>query len=186
MAARGKRKSRRKSQPATPGWVWMGFGLAIGLAVAAAIYVKYREPAPVAATPPAEPAPVRREATPAPVEEPPAEPGFQFYEMLPNFEVVIPERGDREVRPDSRATPVEAPGRYVLQAGSFTRYEDADRMKATLALLGITSRIERVSIDDDTYHRVRIGPIDDLEELNRMRARLRESRIEVMMIRQAQ
>jgi cell division protein FtsN len=47
----------------------------------------------------------------------------------------------------------------------------------------IESTIQRVTIDDKTYHRVRIGPIDDLEQLNVVRTRLREADIDVLRIR---
>ncbi len=180
-----RRATRRRSNQPMAGWVWMLFGLAVGLAVAAAIYVNDRSPqGPVAATspaPPAKPAP----AKPAPAPAGPVEERFDFYEMLPSFEVVIPEE-DLEARPDVAATPVNKPGPYVLQAGSFSSNEDADRMKARLALLGIISRIQKVSIDDKTFHRVRVGPVSDLTELNRMRSQLREARIEVMVIRVAE
>jgi len=163
----------------------MMFGLAVGLAVAAAIYVNDRSPqGPVpAATRPAPPPPAQPTATePKAVE--PAEERFQFYDMLPSFEVVIPEE-DLEARPDVAPDPVSRPGPYVLQAGSFSSHEDADRMKARLALLGIVSRIQKVSIDDKTFHRVRVGPVADLDALNRMRGQLRDARIEVMVIRVA-
>ena len=180
-----RRATRKRSNPSMAGWVWMLFGLAVGLAVAAAIYVNDRSPqGPVSATAPppaAKPAPAKpAAATPEPVEE-----RFDFYDMLPSFEVVIPEE-DLEARPDVAATPVNKPGPYVLQAGSFSSNEDADRMKARLALLGIVSRIQKVSIDDKTFHRVRVGPVSDLTELNRMRSQLRDARIEVMVIRVAE
>jgi len=50
-------------------------------------------------------------------------------------------------------------------------------------LLGIESRIQRVSIDDKTYHRVRIGPTRDLDNLNALRDRLRQAQIDVLRIR---
>ena len=59
----------------------------------------------------------------------------------------------------------------------------AERMRATLALLGMESRLQRVSIDDDAYHRVRIGPTSDLNELNRYRRQLWDAEIEVMLIK---
>ena len=102
--------------------------------------------------------------------------------MLPNFEVIIPEQ-EAEVSADSRHETVERAGNYVLQAGSFARFADADRRRAQLALRGIESRIQRVSIDDNTYHRVRIGPTRDLDELNMLRSRLREAKIDVLRIR---
>jgi cell division protein FtsN len=78
---------------------------------------------------------------------------------------------------------VSEPGTYVLQAGSFRNVTDADRVQATLALQGIESRIQQVTIDEDTWHRVRIGPFDDLAQLDQMRQKLHEKHIEVLVIR---
>ena len=102
--------------------------------------------------------------------------------MLPNFEVVIPEE-EPDVRADTEPRAVVEPGVYILQAGSFSHYEDADRRRAELALQGIESTIQRVTIDDKSYHRVRIGPIEDLDELNVTRSRLRAARIDVLRIK---
>ena len=167
---------------------WMVFGLAIGLSVALAIYVKDRSPRNT--SPPQMPEPASMTETVPPVIEgndavadpEEEEPRFTFYEMLPNFEVVIPEQ-EPEVKVDTEVVAVAKPGIYVLQAGSFSEFDDADRRRATLALHGIESRVQRVTIDDKTYHRVRIGPIDDLDELNIMRNRLRQAQIEVLRIR---
>jgi cell division septation protein DedD len=168
----------------------MLFGLAIGLSVALAIYINGRNArAPLQ--------PVAREAAslsegveraapqvenvPAGSGEPP-KPRFDFYNMLPNFEVIIPEQ-EPDVSTDTAVQAVVEPGIYVLQAGSFTQHADADRRRAQLALQGIESTIQRVTIDDKTYHRVRIGPIEDLEQLNVVRSRLREADIDVLRIR---
>ncbi len=127
----------------------------------------------------------RQSASVAPATATPEEPTaqrFDFYEMLPNFEVVIPEQ-EKNVSQDTQHEAVVLPGVYVLQAGSFGDFADADRRRAELALLGIESRIQRVTIDDNTYHRVRIGPTDDLDELNRLRNRLKQANIEVLRIR---
>ncbi len=192
---RKKRKLKRKRKPKQepyPGWMWMVFGLAIGLSVAFAIFLKYRElvqPPPAVAGQPAslaepmaaEPAPVADSVQPA-VAEAEAEHRFNFYDMLPSFEVVVPEE-ESDVSRDVDGPAIEDPGIYVLQAGSFADAADADRRRAELALLGIESRIQRVMIDDRTYHRVRIGPTSDLDELNRIRSQLRAARIEVLRIR---
>ncbi len=173
----------------------MLFGLSIGLAVAFAVYVNDRDRAParVAAAP--------SQPTPAPVAAPGGSAAdsvdnngeaaaagetspsrFEFYDMLPKFEVVIPEQ-EPDVARDVAPRAIVDPGEYVLQAGSFSRFEDADRRRAQLALQGIESTIQRVSIDDRTYHRVRIGPTRDLEKLNQQRARLRQANIDVLRIR---
>ncbi len=106
---------------------------------------------------------------------------FEFYEVLPEFEVVVPDTGEA-LRPDTREAAAARAGNYVVQAGSFLTQEDAERMKARIALLGFESRIQRVAIDDDVYHRIRIGPVTDLGELNRIRRRLREERIDYLLI----
>jgi cell division protein FtsN len=188
MAARKRRQSARSSrQQAFPGWAWMLFGLAIGLSVAFAVYMKDRRPPPPG--PAAQPASLETaidEPVAAGRDTPAAtrtrEKRFTFYDMLPNFEVVIPEQ-EPNVKADTEIRPVAEPGIYVLQAGSFTEYADADRRRAELALQGIESRIQRVTIDDRTYHRVRIGPIEDLEELNLLRSRLRAADIDALRIR---
>lgn len=188
MARRKKRRSTRskKKQQSFPGWLWMLFGLSIGLSVAFAVYVKDRRPdaTPVAAQPASLQNPLDdNDETAAPdTTAEPEESRFTFYDMLPNFEVVIPEE-EPHVEVDRVPKAVVEPGIYVLQAGSFSTYADADRRRAELALQGIESQIQRVMIDDKTYHRVRIGPVDDLDELNVLRSRLRAARIDVLRIR---
>lgn len=189
MASR--RRSRRRAEE-FPGWAWMLFGLAIGLSVAFAIYVNGQRSAAVAIAdaPPREPASMTepvphrapaKKAAPAKIETSPAA-RFDFYDMLPNFEVIIPEQ-EKEVSTDTTSRAVVTPGTYVLQVGSFTEYADADRRRAQLALQGIESAIQRVVIDNKTYHRVRIGPVEDLEKLNELRSRLRAADIDVLRIR---
>jgi cell division protein FtsN len=65
----------------------------------------------------------------------------------------------------------------VLQAGSFKQTSEAEKMQAQLALVGITAKIQRASVDDETWYRVRIGPIATVEELQNVQSRLREAEI---------
>ena len=165
----------------------MLFGLGLGLTVAVFVYLDGRStdgtPVSVTVSPPSAGVPPGSSAPePATAETPQPATRFDFYEILPKFEVVLPET-ELEARPDVVETALEEPGRYVLQAGSFSAEADAERMRANLALLGIESRIQRVTIDTDDYHRVRIGPSSDLEALNGTRARLRDAQIEVLLIK---
>jgi cell division protein FtsN len=186
--AGSKRKSVKRSSAGAPGWAWMLFGLSLGLVVAAAVYVSDRRDHAIST--PQDPAPTPlSQSLPEGASEPAVRPQpphpatrFDFYEMLPKFEVVIPEL-ESDARPDRDASSLGEEGRYVLQAGSFTEHADADRMQANLALLGVESRIQRVTIDDDVYHRVRVGPIDDLSELNAIRRRLWDAEIEILLIK---
>jgi cell division protein FtsN len=172
----------------------MLFGLALGLVVAAGVY--FRAPAPQSgaatsaapATAPATRPTTTRDRQPARGADgartgESTEPRFDFYEMLPQFEVVVPEV-ETAASPATRSPPVvEEPGSYVLQAGSFSALGDADRLKARIALLGIESRIQRVTIDDDVFHRVRVGPIADLDRLNRIRRQLRDARVDTLLMK---
>ena len=108
---------------------------------------------------------------------------YDFYEMLPNFEVVVPEK-DKEVKRDMPAAArVERPGVYVLQAGSYRNEADADRVRAQLAMQGIDAKVQRVAVDADVWHRVRIGPITKLDDLNRLRKQLQAADVDALVIR---
>jgi len=103
--------------------------------------------------------------------------------MLPNFEVVVPEK-DKEVKRDLPAgAPIERPGVYVLQAGSYRNQADAERVRAQLALQGVQAKVQRVAVDADVWHRVRIGPITNLDELNRVRKQLKAAEVDALVIR---
>jgi cell division protein FtsN len=108
---------------------------------------------------------------------------YDFYEMLPNFEVVVPEK-DKEVKRDMPATArVERQGVYVLQAGSYRNEADADRVRAQLSMQGIDAKVQRVAVDSDVWHRVRIGPITKLDDLNRLRKQLQAADVDALVIR---
>lgn len=190
MAKRRKRRSsRRKTRSEYPGWLWMMFGLAIGLSVAFAVYVKDRKPDATVAVAPPEPASLQGAldengegagAQTAATE--PAKSRFDFYTMLPAFEMIITE-DEPDVDEDVEPQAIDEPGVYLLQAGSFSTHNDADRRRAELALHGIESRVQRAKVNNRDYYRVYVGPIDDLDELNMTRSRLRAAKIDVMRIR---
>jgi len=196
--AQRKRRRKKKAQSQTqsyPGWVWMLFGLSIGLSVAFAVYVKDRgaDGAPATAQPASmqdalddngETAATAAQPQPAPqAEKKPKR--FTFYDVLPAFEMIVPDAPPQATGSAGSAPPqaVVEPGLYVLQAGSFSTHTDADRRRAELALHGIESHIQRVMVNDRDYYRVYVGPTDDLDELNLLRSRLRAAQIDVLRIR---
>jgi cell division protein FtsN len=107
---------------------------------------------------------------------------YDFYQMLPNFEVVVPEK-ERDVKRDVPAAKIERPGVYVLQAGSYRNEADAERVAKQLSLQGIDAKVQRVAVDADVWHRVRVGPISDLTQLNRVRKQLHAADIDAIVIR---
>jgi cell division protein FtsN len=72
---------------------------------------------------------------------------------------------------------------YYLQAGAFREMSDAENTRAKLALLGYEAAIsDRVS-DAGVLHRVRVGPYGQVEAMNKARAKLLDSGIDVAIVR---
>lgn len=181
-----KRTARRPLELSR--WREFGFGLLAGAALASVAFVyaggRSHKAAELADAP--RPDPHRaRDAGGEPGETSPAKGSekYDFYRMLPNFEVVVPEK-DKEVKRDQPAgAPIERPGVYVLQAGSYRNEADAERVRQQLALQGVQAKVQRVAIDADVWHRVRIGPITNLAELNKVRKQLRAAEVDALVIR---
>ena len=167
-------------------------GLGIGLAVAVGVHLYDQQAAqkqqraarvePEARSKNDKPAPASQKAEP--------QEQLDFYEMLPKFEVVIPEKGPgkgsgngKDARRLAPTDTIDKPGAYILQAGSYRTYAEADRVKALLGLQGVQSRIEKAPIETETWHRVRIGPIRNLQQLDDTRRKIREAQIDALVIR---
>lgn len=188
---------RHAAPPPTPGWVWLLLGVAIGVVGAVAYWIMQpaeRDPR-VTET---EQRPARKEA-PADkgVQLPPEEEArFSFYEMLPSYEVVIPKEeieGDRrtakQAPPDRReSSPKETSalaeeGDYIIQIGSYRSRDDAERQRAELALIGVEARVESVTINgNQTWYRVRVGPIAEAPRVHSVMMRLSEHGMEDAML----
>ncbi len=155
---------------------------------------------PPAPTPPAEPArsevPLVRggKTTPSPsgnVEresEPtppllPVRPRFEFYTILSELETVVPPQElSSEVKEGVQL--VKKPGNYMLQAGSFRTHQQADQLKARVALLGLSADIHSAtSVGNEVWYRVRIGPYSDLQSLNGVRSRLKQDGIDTLLLK---
>ena len=121
-------------------------------------------------------------------EEPIDKPTFEFYSMLPEMEVAVEEAEIEHpvAEVQDSTTPASKPleGSYLLQVGSFRKHEEADSLKAGLALLGLEATIQRVSINgEQTWHRVRLGPFTERDALNQARKRLSENDFEAMVFK---
>jgi cell division protein FtsN len=168
-------KRNTPGDQAFSGWVGLLAGLTIGLTVALGVFLHYRDLAPVepraaAAKPPAS-AQSTEEAPPAPVD--PAK-DYTFYNMLPTQEVRVPKQ-EEKAGGKSSALPA---GDVVLQAGSFKQPDEADKLQAKLAQYGVDAKIQRFALEDETWYRVRIGPIATVQELESIRAKLADAEVE--------
>lgn len=162
-------------------WREFSIGLAAGLAVALFVYIgdhRGRQTAEVVT-----PAP-RKSATSNPDSaaiSASTDTDYSFYDRLPNFEVVVPEK-ERTTRVEG-STRVVQPGTYFLQVGSYREQAEAERVRTQLARLNITASVQRVAVDNDVWHRVRVGPIRDLEQLNRVRAQLKAADLNSLVVK---
>lgn len=174
-----KKASSRRRQP-TPGWAWLLTGLAIGLSITLFTFLKDRPappPLPVTNAPGTEPPMADSAKT---LDDKNAKPKFDFYTILPEMEIIVPDKRNKA----GQSAPIDQPGTYILQVGSFRSFAEADGLKAQLALLGVESTIETVTINNrDTWHRVRVGPTQDLRELNKIRTRLLNNNITPILLR---
>lgn len=173
MAARRRASPRRGGR--WPGWVLIVLGLVIGAAVAwgAHLYITRSakrnevraEPNQTTRVPRPTPAPAAKKPEPPKSEPPrptPSKPRFDFYTILPEIETVLPDKEPRKPQVAKHDDDV----RYILQAASFANFDDADRLKAKLALSGLEARIEKISIEGKgDFYRVRLGPYAKLEQL---------------------
>ena len=79
----------------------------------------------------------------------------------------------------SKTNDLAGDGTYYLQVGSFRNGAQAERFKAELALQGMQTSIQTVTINNkDTYHRVRVGPFRDLNALDKTRQTLKKKGID--------
>ncbi|MBK5943614.1 MULTISPECIES: SPOR domain-containing protein [Halorhodospira] len=187
----GGAQARRTERRAVPGFVWLLLGGVLG--AVALLFVQYQQGREDAA--PVDPA---AEVEPEPEEAPTAdedERSYDFYELLMQDEVTVPEEDlgraderrteDEEEEAISRAATFEEGRSYLLQAGSFRRHDDAESMRATLALVGLPAQIHTVELDEgEEWHRVRVGPFDDSDRLEEARTRMEDNDIQPLMLRQ--
>ena len=92
---------------------------------------------------------------------------FDFYTILPDTESTVTEK---EIKDNAATVKKDS---YFLQVGAFTEEADADNMKAKLALQGFEAVVQTATIaDKGTWHRVRVGPLSNLDQINKTRGDL--------------
>lgn len=108
--------------------------------------------------------------------EPVKKPTFEFYKRLPEQTIDTP-------KPQSQTIKTTNTKNYILQAGSFRSYQDADSLKAQLIMQGLDVQIS--SVKDSTgkdWHRVQVGPYSSQNKLNKAQDTLANNNIPSMII----
>ena len=137
------------------------------------VVVKPNAVAPGAEVKPRAPAPAQPEVAASGV--PGDKPRFEFYKVLTDKDA-----GGAGTKPADKAVETKpAVTTQYLQAGSFASVEDAENLKAKLALLGIEAAIQTVTIPEKgVWHRVRLGPYKNADEIGRVRTTLKQNGVD--------
>lgn len=220
-----KRGASRYQAPAKkpiPGWVWLAVGLTVGAFI---VFLMKLEPGG---------ADIKREKAEAkaaakiaeanktpPSPTAPVKPKYDFYTLLPESEVIVPNEAVPEKTPPAVApvapvtpeqaakidtaraqaalsglTPPPAPPvaankpapvtTFVLQAGSFRKQADADKVRAQIILLGQSANVESGTVKDETWYRVMVGPFSNREQLTTAQKQLAAGGFNNLLLQQRQ
>lgn len=176
---RGASRAQAAPRRAMPGWAWLLGGLVIGVFATLLLQLEPGNQSVQRDSTP--PRPAAQPAQPSP--PPRSETRYEFYTLLPESEVMVPESAVPEkpasaaATPDTEVTeeptPTASDTRFFLQAGSFRKQSDADRVRAQIILLGLNVQLEPARLSDgDTWYRVQVGPFHDREKLNQAQSTL--------------
>lgn len=205
MATR-KQAKRSGSNRGMPAWLWALVGLALGLVIAAYFFLgdawKNRNNDQPTPNPAAEAPKMQSEEAVAQVPTEKPKPKYDFYTLLPEKEVLIPDaelqaqaeaEAKKNAAPKTLATPdlvtaepeTAAPteSRFLIQAGAFKNQDEAENLKATIALTGEVARIESAEINGTTVYRVRLGPYSTASSLSTAKQALSSHGIEAQAIK---
>lgn len=171
-----REKKTSKGSPFFSGLL-VGLVLGVGISVVLAIFITGgKSPFENKVTPAAVIEPEVGAEAPAAASDAPAEtaenPRFDFYTILPGNESQVTEREIQQKQTEATVTSET----YFLQVGAFQTEQEADNMKAKLALQGMEAIVQTAEIPEKgTWHRVRVGPFSDIGQINRTRAQLLEN-----------
>lgn len=72
---------------------------------------------------------------------------------------------------------------YFLQAGAFREQSDAEGMRAKLALMGVEAKVSERQAETGVLYRVRVGPFNQMEAMNKVRGKLSENGVDAAVVR---
>jgi len=209
---RGASRYQATAKKNVPGWVWLVCGLAIGGFL---VFLATLEPGGDEIKRTKEPPQAKQQAKPKPKPqgEQPPKPKYDFYTLLPESEVILPPETKEPEAPAKAVTPEQAAKldeeralaalsgqvppppptvakapvtQFFLQAGSFRKQVEADKVRAQIILLGQDVRVERVTVREEPWFRVLVGPFTTREQLNLAQKTLAGSGYKNLLLQQRQ
>ena len=211
---RGASRYQAAQRQAVPGWVWLACGLVVGAFVVFLMKLEpgqgdVKRVKPETARPTSS-QPQPKASTP----QQPVKPKYDFYTLLPESEVIVPpdalpEKPPVAVSPEEAAkldaaraeaalngqTPPPAPSviakapitaQFFLQAGSFRKQSDADKVRAQIILLGQSVQVESGTVREEVWYRVLVGPFASREQLSQAQKQLAGNGFSNLLLQQRQ
>ena len=214
MAARRSNAKRRaagkKKSGGIPAWFWLLGGIFIGLGTAVVLMFRGYLPEFESHTPEID-KPVASASGPAIIKDKeqakkPEKPRYDFFTVLPEMEVVVPEQelqrkaaahtpepvanvsntnaaASTSANSNTVATKTVAADKYILQVGSFQNSSEAEQMKAQLAMIGFSANVQTVNVDGQSWHRIRVGPFEGAREAEDMRQLLADNQFAPLVMK---
>jgi cell division protein FtsN len=210
---RAKQAFRENERQPWPAWIWLGLGVLLGLTLSALVLIKdwapmlrkknLPQPNAEATAPKESEQAVADEAAKKPA---PPKKTFDFYSVLPEMEVVIPDaelsakaraeqQRQQQAMAQSQAANTAAPpptpaaesgGRYVLLAGSYAEPKAADEAKAKLAMLGVVAKVQSITINGKVWNRVMVGPYANASDTEAAKKSLADNGVKAIPMKEAQ
>ena len=175
----------RKNDHTMMAGILVGMVIGVGIAAALAWYLMksptpFLQKEPVSGKQPADAILQSSTATTSAPEASSGKPRFEFYKVLTDKQdrtIAEPAKpADKPKAAEHRPASYEP---HLLQAGSFQSADDAEKLKAKLALLGVEANIQSAAIPDKgIWYRVRLGPYVTAEEVDRIRGFLKKNGVE--------
>lgn len=204
-----KRGSGNSGSSGIPAWFWLLGGIFIGLGIAVALMFRGYLPELKDHTPEIDKPAISASGTALindkETPKAPEKPRYDFFTVLPEMEVVVPEQ-ELQRKAAKAPAPVATPGnqnssssastvanvkapeaaeidRYILQVGSFQSASEAEQMKAQLALIGLTASVQTVNVDGTSWHRIRVGPFEGARAAEDMRSMLADNQFTPLVMK---
>jgi len=178
-----RRQKYGKQQPKIALWKWM---LIVAITISFVVFLVYLKTMPIK--------PINIKQSSQPIENKvaadheknpeiklePKGPQFDFYTILPDKEVVVPEYEIKtRVREERVGKAKEA--HYMMQAGSFKTAKEADNLRIKLASMGIESKVQKGKVGSVNWYRVKLGPFAQADSISAIRSRLRQNNVDVVI-----
>ena len=91
-----------------------------------------------------------------------------------------------QLRPRRSIAKAPVSTQFFLQAGSFRKQADADKVRAQIIMLGQSVQVESGSVREETWYRVLVGPFASREQLAKAQKSLAAGGFSNLLLQQRQ